>query len=249
MKLDRLIRQHLQCGQRSARDKLRSGCVSVNGLVERKGSRLIERFDHVRLGKQDIQARIPHYVALHKPRGYVSATMDPEHPTVIDLIKEPWAGELHLAGRLDRYTTGLVILTNDSRFSEALTQPESKVPKVYHVETDIPITEEAVAAFKKGMPFAKEGVRSQPAEVQWSQEQSPHSCILTIFEGKHHQVKRMFARFDIKVTRLHRESVGTISLGTLKPGDYRMIPNSTVQSLARRSFLPLIPEGDTPSSP
>ena len=150
---------------------------------------------------------------------------------MIALIDEPWADELHLAGRLDRFTTGLVILTNDSRFSEALTQPESKIPKVYHVQTDIPITQEAVTAFKAGIPFAKEGIRTQPAQVQWSEEQSPCSCILTIFEGKHHQVKRMFARFDIKVTSLHREAVGPISLSTLGEGKYRAISDDVVHSV------------------
>ena len=95
MKLDRLISQHLQCGQKSARDKLRSGLVRVNGSVERDSTRLIERFDQVRLGEHDIQALTPRYLALHKPPGFVSATTDPEHPTVIDLIDEPWADSIN----------------------------------------------------------------------------------------------------------------------------------------------------------
>lgn len=230
MKLDRLISQYLQCGRKVARDKLRSGLVRVNGHIECNNSRLIERFDHVSLGNDDIQALSPRYLALHKPLGYVSATTDHEHPTVIDLIDAPWADQLHLAGRLDRYTTGLVILTNDSHFSESLTQPESKIPKIYCVQTDIPITEEAVTAFKAGMPFAKEGIYTQPAEVQWSPENSPRSCTLTIFEGKHHQVKRMFARFGIKVIRLHREAIGTISLDNLKEGDYRALSDVKVSA-------------------
>ena len=228
MKLDRLISQHLQCGRKAARNKLQSKLVRVNGHVECNSSRLIELFDHVSLGDDAIQALSPRYLALNKPGGYVSATIDSEHPTVIDLINEPWADQLHLAGRLDRYTTGLVILTNDSRFSESLTPPGSEIPKTYCVQTDIPITEEAVTAFKAGMPFAKEGIYTQPAEVQWSPENSPRSCTLTIFEGKHHQVKRMFSRFGIKVIRLHRESIGTISLGNLREGDYRALSDVDV---------------------
>ena len=157
------------------------------------------------------------------PSGHVSATSDPQHPTVIDLIDEPWACDLHLAGRLDRFTTGLVILTNDSQFSESLTLPQEKIPKVYHVETDLPISAEAIATFEKGMRFEKENATTAPAQVEIT---SPTSCRLTIYEGKHHQVKRMFARFHIKVTALHRESVGNIALGTLKPGEWRELTQS-----------------------
>jgi 16S rRNA pseudouridine516 synthase len=164
-----------------------------------------------------LQSRTPRYVLLHKPAGYVSATTDPEYPTVISLIHEPWAEDLHLAGRLDRATTGLVILTNDSTFSEALTEPGARVPKAYVVTTDHPVSAEAVMAFEQGMFFAKEGVTTQPAFVE---PFGPCRTRLTIYEGKHHQVKRMFARFDICVTALHRESVGKYHLDNLPEGSY-----------------------------
>jgi 16S rRNA pseudouridine516 synthase len=140
------------------------------------------------------------------------------HRTVIDLIAEPWAHELHLAGRLDRATTGLVILTNDSVFSESLTRPGNKVPKTYLVETNQTITAEAITAFRTGMSFAKEKIRTQPAIYI---PVSETSCRLTIYEGKHHQIKRMFLRFAIRVTKLHRESIGSHLLPeNLAPGEY-----------------------------
>lgn len=160
-------------------------------------------------------------LAVHKPAGILSATSDPTHRRVIDLIREPWACELHLAGRLDRATTGLVILTNDSTFSESLTRPRNKVPKTYLVETDLTITAEAINAFRSGMSFAKEMILTHPAIVV---PLSENSYRLTIFEGTHHQIKRMFLRFGIRVTKLHRESTGPYVLPIdLACGDYRML--------------------------
>ena len=168
-----------------------------------------------------LQANTRRIILLHKPAGILSATSDPTHRTVIDLIREPWASELHLAGRLDRATTGLVILTNDSAFSESLTRPGNRVPKTYLVETDLTITSEAIDAFRDGMSFAKEKIRTQPAVFL---SLSETSCRLTIHEGKHHQIKRMFLRFGIRVTNLHRESIGPYVLPEdLAPGDYRVI--------------------------
>ncbi len=218
MKLERLLSKSLECGHRIARARLAAGVVWVNGKRETDGARLLGSFDRVEIDGRVLRARVPHYVALHKPSGHVSATIDAAHPTVLDLIDAPWADDLHLAGRLDRFTTGLVILTNDSRFSEGLTLPGSRVPKVYVVETDLPLSEAVVGAFGEGMRFEKENAMTAPAEVEPLGE---CRCRLTIYEGKHHQVKRMFARFGIKVTGLHREAIGGISLEGLPLGEWR----------------------------
>lgn len=224
IKLGRLLSQFSGIGSKEGRTLLKDGSVTVNGRTERDPSRRIGFFDRVECGGQTVQARTRHRLMLHKPPGHVSATVDPEHPTVIDLIDEPWKDELHLAGRLDRFTTGLVILTNDSRFSEGLTQPGRRVPKGYRVETDIAITEAAIAAIRAGMPFAKEGVTTQPARLELEGERA---CDLTIHEGKHHQVKRMFARFGIKVTALHRYRIGRVVLDpALAPGGYRELTDA-----------------------
>ena len=201
MKLVRLLRQFLEIGSRESRALLEAESVMVNGKIERNPSRAIGFFDQVECKGQTIQARSRHNLMLNKPAGHVSATVDSEHPTVLDLIDEPWKNELHLAGRLDRFTTGLVILTNDSSYSEALTEPGRQVPKGYKVETDCPIPEEAIQAIRTGMPFEKEGIITHPALMELEGERT---CDLTIYEGKHHQVKRMFARFRIKVVALHR---------------------------------------------
>lgn len=180
-------------------------------------------FDRIEVDDEVLQARVPRYVMLNKPAGVVSATVDEEHQTVIDLIDEAWVGDLHLAGRLDRFTTGLVVLTNDSQYSEWLTSPESKVGKEYLVKVNGPISHQLVGAFEKGIVFEKEGITTASATVKML---ASNRCRLTIFEGKHHQVKRMFARFGLKVVSLHREAIGELRLpGDLREGEWRLIEN------------------------
>jgi 16S rRNA pseudouridine516 synthase len=223
-KLGRLLRRWANIGKREARALIDGGQITVGGQTERDPSRLIGDFDPVTCRGEIVQNRTPRYLALHKPAGVVSATTDPEHRTVIDLIAEPWRDELHLAGRLDRFTTGLVILTNDSAFSESLTEPGRKVRKGYLVETDKAITPAAIDAIRAGMRFDKEAITTHPAEIEPTGERR---CDLTIYEGKHHQVKRMFARFDIKVTKLHRYQVGEFTLPpNTSPGAYWRIEPS-----------------------
>ena len=219
MRLDRVVGKWGGWGKRRVREKVEAGVVRVNGARERDGARQVGAFDLVEVGDEVVQDRKARYVMLHKPLGVVSATVDEEHETVIDLIEAEWATELHLAGRLDRFTSGLMVLTNDSQYSESLTTPEEKVGKRYLVGTDREIPQEAVNAFEEGVRLEKEQVTSAPALVEMI---SPTSCRLTIYEGKHHQVKRMFARFEIKVTTLHREAIGDLELpDDLELGEWR----------------------------
>lgn len=221
MTLAQYIAKKTGLGKRHAKRMLESGDIILNGNTVTDGTTPLGKFDHLIAAGETLQSHTRRIILLHKPAGILSATSDPTHRTVIDLIGEPWAHELHLAGRLDRATTGLVILTNDSTFSESLTQPGNKVPKTYLVETDRTITAEAIAAFRSGISFAKEKIRTQPATVILLSE---NSCRLTIFEGKHHQIKRMILRFGIRVTKLHRESIGPYILpADLASGDYRTL--------------------------
>jgi 16S rRNA pseudouridine516 synthase len=204
-------------GKRHAKKLLENGEVILNSHPVTDGTLPLGKFDRLTAAGETLQSNTRRIILLHKPAGILSATTDRKHRTVIDLIAAPWAKELHLAGRLDRSTTGLVILTNDSAFSESLTRPENKIPKTYIVQTDQPIPEEAIAKFRTGMSFEKENTRSQPAIFDLLTEKG---CRLTIHEGLHHQIKRMFLRFGIRVTSLHRESIGPHHLGALATGQW-----------------------------
>jgi len=218
MTLVQFLAKRTGLGKRHAKKLLENEEAILNSQITTDGTIEIGKFDHITAAGETLQANTRRIILLHKPAGILSATTDRKHKTVIDLIAEPWASELHLAGRLDRSTTGLVILTNDSRFSESLTRPENKIPKTYLVHTDQPIPEAAIAKFRTGMSFEKENTRSQPAIVE---SLSVKSCRLTIHEGLHHQIKRMFLRFGIRVTNLHRESIAEYSLGDLAPREWR----------------------------
>jgi len=163
---------------------------------------------------------------LHKPAGCVSATRDPQHPTVLDLIHEPDKDELHIAGRLDFNTTGLMLITNDGSWSRRLTQPQTKLPKVYYVETEQDIGPEYAITFSQGLYFAFEDLTTQPAGLELL---GPKYARLSIVEGRYHQVKRMFGHFNNKVMRLHRERMGPLVLdGALKPGEYRPLSDEEI---------------------
>lgn len=218
MTLLQFIGKRTGLGKRHAKRLLETGEVILNGQPTTDGTIPLGKFDQLTAAGETLQSNTRRIILLHKPAGILSATTDPRHRTVIDLIEEPWAFELHLAGRLDRSSTGLVILTNDSSFSESLTSPQNKVPKTYLVHTDKPIPEEAMAKFRSGMSFKKENTRSHPAIIV---PLSETSCRLTIHEGLHHQIKRMFLRFGIRVAALHRESIGFQKLADLPPGKWR----------------------------
>jgi 16S rRNA pseudouridine516 synthase len=140
---------------------------------------------------------------------------------VLDLLNEPDKDELHIAGRLDFNTTGLMLITNDGQWSRRLTQPQTKLPKVYYVETEQVIDERYVEKFAEGFYFAFEDLTTQPAQLTLL---GPYVARLSIVEGRYHQVKRMFGHFDNKVLRLHRESMGPLLLDpALEPGHYRAL--------------------------
>lgn len=227
MKLDRLLAKHESMGRTRARQAIIEGRVSVDGSLQTRADHEVDRFRQVELDGEPIRKtqRLLH-IMLHKPVGVLSATSDPQHRTVIDLIDDPDRDSLHLAGRLDRGTSGLVLLTNDGRWSKALTSPERKVPKVYLVETRDPIPESAAAAFAEGFHFHTENITTLPAELEILGERKAR---LTLHEGRYHQVKRMFHRIGNQVTTLHRESIGGIRLpNELTPGEWRFLTNEEV---------------------
>ena len=220
MKLDRLISSHQSQGRQAAHHAIGTRRVRVDGVIVTDGHYPVDRFMKVEMDDQVIQApERALYLMLHKPVGILSATKDDQHPTVIDLIDDPEKHTLHIAGRLDRSTSGLVLLTNDGRWSKRLMTAEEKVPKVYLVETLDPIAPGAVEAFARGFHFHTEDITTLPAELVVLDERTAR---LTLFEGRYHQVKRMFHRIQNRVVRLHRESIGNLSLD-LTPGQWRAL--------------------------
>lgn len=232
MRLDRFIERQLACSRYTARHLLAGGKIRVNGMTSANGRQPITAFCRIEADGKLLQARAPVYLMLHKPRGCVSATTDLKNTTVLDLIDLPSKHELHLAGRLDFNSTGLLLLTNDGRWSRRITLPHQKIPKTYRVETKDEITAEYVKQFAEGIYFAYENLTTRPALLTIH---STHTAELTIHEGRYHQIKRMFGFFQNEVIGLHRLSMGEIVLDdNLAPGDYRPLTAAEIASVQQR---------------
>lgn len=231
MKLDRLIAGYEAMGRQAAHLAIAARRVRVDGVCVTDGHHPVDRFTLVELDDSVVQAaERALYLMLHKPEGILSATKDDQHPTVIDLIDDPDKHTLHIAGRLDRSTSGLVLLTNDGRWSKRLMTTEEKVPKVYLVETLDPIAPDAVEAFARGFYFHTEDITTLPAELVLL---GANQARLTLHEGRYHQVKRMFHRVGNRVVSLHRESIGALTLpADLPPGAWRALTSQEVLTAA-----------------
>ncbi|MDH0303506.1 MULTISPECIES: pseudouridine synthase [unclassified Pseudomonas] len=230
MRLDRFL-GNLPCYNRQqVRLLLASRRVRVDGVATGDPLHEVREFSRVEVDGQVVQAGRPaRYLMLHKPTGCVSATSDPQHRTVLDLLPEDLRDDLHIAGRLDYNTTGLMILTNDGQWSRRLTQPQTKLPKIYHVRTEDEIGAHYVDKFREGFYFAFEDLTTLPARLDIL---GPREARLAIIEGRYHQVKRMFGHFQNKVVGLHRERMGPIQLDPgLAPGEFRALSAAEIATV------------------
>lgn len=172
------------------------------------------------------------YLMVNKPKGLVSATEDARMETVLDLLSE--SDRLYKpfpVGRLDKDTEGLLLLTNDGDLGHILTSPKHKVPKVYRALIDGAFTPEDAALFKAGLPL-EEDWTTLPAEAQLENPKDPSLVLITLYEGKFHQVKRMCAYIGKPVLALKRLKMGPLVLDpSLAPGDYRPLTEAEVDAL------------------
>ncbi|MEZ9198297.1 pseudouridine synthase [Shewanella sp. 10N.286.54.B9] len=208
-RLDRFISATKGINRKHVRVLLAKGLVKVDGEIARDIDQIVDEFCHITLEGEVLQANEPSYLMLHKPVGVVSATVDDKHKTVIELLSHPGKHQLHIVGRLDLNTSGLLLLTNDGRWSKRLMSPEHKVAKIYRVKLKNPIDESYIKAFHDGMYFEFEDITTLPAKLEIIDS---HTALVTLMEGRYHQIKRMFGRFRNPVIGLHRISVGEIVL-------------------------------------
>ena len=219
-RLDRFISQNSEFSRSETRLLIAQKRILLNGQAAHSVQQKVSQFTHIMLDGACLNDKQPVYIRLHKPKGVVSATKDTQHTTVLDLIDHPQKSELHIAGRLDLNTTGLILLTNDGAWSRKISLPETKLSKTYEVTVSKPITRDYAEAFRKGIYFNYEGITTQPAQLVVT---SDYTARLTLVEGKYHQVKRMFGYFDNEVLALHRISVGGYTLAGLAEGESRVM--------------------------
>lgn len=230
MRLDRLLSNLPNLNRRRSLLLLAQGQVCVNQKVIHDGTFEVDQFAQVTLAGEVVQVgKSAQYWMLNKPAGVVSACSDPEHPTALELLPESLQPELHIAGRLDKASTGLLLLTNDGLWSRRITEPKLKKPKTYLVTLANPIDAQTAERFAAGIYFDYEGITTSPAQLE---QLSSHQARLTIYEGRYHQIKRMFGRFRNPVVALHRESMGPIVLDPeLDEGQYRALTAAEIAAI------------------
>ena len=220
MRLDRLLSERGVASRSELRQIIRAGRVTVNDRVETAPERRVDPVsDTVCLDGTPINAARFRYFMMDKPAGVLSVTEDRRQQTVLDLLPaELRRLSLFPVGRLDKDTSGLLLLTNDGDFAHRVISPKSGVEKRYRAEVEGVPDEEDVHAFREGIVLA-DGTECLPARLEITGESV---CFVTVMEGKYHQVKRMLAARGKPVTALRRLSVGALELpDTLGPGDVR----------------------------
>lgn len=229
MRLDKYIADTTDLSRALVKLALRNKRVRVNGEQIKDASLQISPADTVQLDGEALSPVGPRYFMLHKPLGYICATTDNDHPTVLDLLDEPNKKILHIAGRLDIDTTGLVLITDDGPWNHRVTSPRHECQKTYRATLANALVSDAEEKLLAGLLLNNEKQLTKPATLE---RLSSNEVRLTISEGKYHQVKRMFAALDNRVVELHRERIGDITLDdSLQVGEYRRLTEAEIQSI------------------
>lgn len=238
MRLDRFISNQTQYSRDETKTLIKKGFVSVDGHTIKDPSFNIDPdLSDIELNHEKITYKKEITLMLNKPKGYVSATKDHLHPTVLSLINAPYnTYDLKIVGRLDIDTEGLLLLTTNGKLVHELTSPHKHIFKTYFVEVDKDILDFEV--FNQDYEI-KDGqnVLYKPHKPI-IKELSKRSCLFSIDEGKFHQVKRMFAYFGYEVMYLKRISIGNLVLDELlQIGEYKVIEDDVVQTIQSHENL------------
>lgn len=229
MRLDKFLCETLGVTRKQAGRLLKSELVTVDGEVIKSGAVKVSDQVEVAFEGRALTLSGPRYFMMHKPAGVVCSHEDAFNPTVFVLLDEVNAEKLHIAGRLDADTTGLLLFTDDGQWSHRITSPKHQCTKTYRVWLADPISAETAKAFEEGVMLRGEKQPTLPATLE---KVDDYEALLTIQEGKYHQVKRMFAAVGNKVDALHRESIGDLVLDEhLEPGEYRPLTDEEIALL------------------
>lgn len=223
-RLDRVLARHLGISPDAVRPMLAQRRIKVDGQLAESREQIVDGFSVITVDDALIQSQSARYVMLHKPCGVLSATRDPRHRVVTELVPE--SAGLHIAGRLDLHASGLLLLTNDGAWSRRLSAPASGVSKQYEVTLRDPLHDGYITAFAAGMHFPYEDITTRSALLEILSERSAR---VTLQEGRYHQLKRMFGRFRNPVLTIHRIAVGGLRLdATLGAGEWRELAREEV---------------------
>ena len=206
-RIDRIISEQTQFTRKEIKKLISSGSVLVNKEMVKKPD---EKFDElgiiITINGKEIQIKEHVYILLNKPKGYVSTTDTLKEKSVLELVPDEFKSrELFPAGRLDKDTTGLMLITDDGEFAHNILSPKKHIPKIYEVTTDIPVTKKMVTGFENGVKLSDGECKTAKLEII-----GEYRAKVTLTEGRYHQIKRMFGCFGAKVVELNRICMGNL---------------------------------------
>ena len=229
MRLDQYISTYVEITRKEAKEAIRRGLVCVAGTVVKQANCKIDSEEDVTYCGKEIRAEEFVYYMLNKPEGVVSATNDNTAPTVVSLLTVPEQKDLFPVGRLDKDTTGLLLLTNDGALAHDLLSPKKHVDKTYLVKPEKPLSAEDIHRLESGLEIGDE----KPTAPSKARLTENGDLLLTIHEGRFHQVKRMLQAVDNQVLTLERVSFGPLSLDlSLQRGEYRALTEEEIEVLS-----------------
>ncbi|MBW3525925.1 pseudouridine synthase [Shewanella sp. NKUCC05_KAH] len=230
MRLDKFLCKSTDLDRKAARVTILGGSITVNGAIVTDCAMQVHENNTVSLNGKPLTPRPSRYIMLHKPANTLCSNVDGAYPSLFHLLDIDRAFDLHIVGRLDADTTGLVLLTDDGRWSFNIISPQYQCEKIYRVQLRDPLDSEATAAiaakFAAGLNLQGETALTLPATLQQVDEKT---VLLTLTEGKFHQVKRMFAAVGNKVVALHRAQIGAVALD-IDVGKWRNLTLAEISS-------------------
>jgi 16S rRNA pseudouridine516 synthase len=229
MRLDKFVCKSTQLSKSRAIRRINAGEIVVNNKVTTNEATQVHENNTITLNGIVLKSRQFRYILMHKPANTICSNIDEVYPSIFNYLHVEKISELHIAGRLDADTTGLILITDDGRWSYSLTAPTNQCPKVYRVNLSKELKADVASAFEKGVQLQGEKELTLPASLE---NISLTEVLLTITQGKFHQVKRMFASVGNRVVSLHREKIGDINLD-VAVGQWRYLSEDEVQSFKR----------------
>lgn len=229
MRLDKFVCKSTKLTKSDAIQRINFGELSVNNEIVTNEATQVHENNTITLNGIRLKTRDFRYILMHKPANTICSNIDEDYPSLFNYLDIDKPSELHIAGRLDADTTGLVLITDDGRWSYNITVPTRQCRKVYRVSLSKALAEDVASKFEKGIQLQGEPQLTLPATLDVI---STKEVLLTITEGKFHQVKRMFAAVGNRVVSLHREQIGDISLD-VELGQWRYLTNDEVQSFSK----------------
>ncbi len=231
VRLQKILSERGVASRRKAEELIAGGHVKVNGRVAGLGDKADDRKDviHVR-GKKLAAASAPVYIALHKPRGFITTMSDEHGRKCVEELVRSVGVTVFPVGRLDRESEGLLLMTNDGDFANAVTHPSTHIPKIYRVTLRKPMTDEQALKFEEGMLL--DGRKTAPAQVKVVSSEATRCVVeITLYEGRNRQIRRMCEMLGLEVARLRRNMIGNVKLGMLPAGNWRYLTPKEVRDL------------------